>query len=63
MPDKNRRLRQLRTAFDLDSLKYPVCGAVEKLSSASLRSSFVIAAYKQVRLIPHDFVRLASERF
>jgi len=29
----------------------------------SLRSSFVIAAYHEVRLIPRDFARLASECF
>jgi hypothetical protein len=37
--------------------------AVEKRSSFALRSSFVIAAYTEVRLIPHDFVRLAAEHF
>jgi hypothetical protein len=36
---------------------------VEKRPSAALRSSFVFAAYDKVRLIPHDFARLASERF
>jgi hypothetical protein len=28
-----------------------------------LRSSFVIATYDNVRLIPHDFARLASGYF
>jgi len=37
--------------------------AVEKRPSAALRSSFVTAAYGTVRLIPHDFACLASERF
>jgi hypothetical protein len=37
--------------------------AVEKHPSAALRSSFVIAAYHEVRLIPRDFARLASECF
>jgi hypothetical protein len=37
--------------------------AVEKRPSAALRSSFVFAAYAKVRLIPHDFARLASMRF
>jgi len=37
--------------------------AVEKHPSASLRSSFVIATYCKVRLIPLDFARLASGRF
>jgi hypothetical protein len=37
--------------------------AVEKRTSVSLRSSFVFAAYEKVRLIPHDFIRLASGYF
>jgi len=37
--------------------------AVEKHPSALLRSSFVIAAYGKVRLIPQDFARLASGFF
>ena len=37
--------------------------AVEKHPSASLCSSFVIATYGKVRLIPHDFARLASGCF
>jgi hypothetical protein len=37
--------------------------AVEKYSSAALRSSFVTAAYEKVCLIPHDFARLASVHF
>jgi len=37
--------------------------AVEKHPSASLRSSFVIATYGNVRLIPRDFARLASVCF
>jgi hypothetical protein len=37
--------------------------AFEKRSSAALRSSFVTAAYKKVRLIPHDIARLASAHF
>ena len=37
--------------------------AVEKRPSAALRLSFVIAAYGKVRLIPHDFARLASNIF
>jgi hypothetical protein len=41
----------------------PPVGTVEKYPSASLHSSLVIAAYKQVRLIPNDFVRLASGCF
>jgi len=32
-------------------------------SSAALRSSLVNATYREVRLIPHDFARLASECF
>ncbi|MCX5904327.1 MAG: hypothetical protein NTV89_12850, partial [Proteobacteria bacterium] len=36
---------------------------VEKYPSAALRSSFVIAAYGTVRLIPPDFARLASGYF
>jgi hypothetical protein len=31
--------------------------AVEKYTSAALRSSFVTAAYKKVRLIPHDVLQ------
>jgi hypothetical protein len=31
--------------------------------SAALCSSFVNATYREVRLIPHDFARLASECF
>jgi hypothetical protein len=38
-------------------------GAVEKHPSAVLRSLFVTATYKKVRPIPHNFARLASERF
>jgi hypothetical protein len=34
--------------------------AVEKRLSAALPSSFVVAAYIQVRLTPQDFERLAS---
>jgi hypothetical protein len=30
---------------------------------AALRSSFVIAAYVNVRLIPHEIARLASDYF
>jgi len=37
--------------------------AVEKHPSAALRSSLVIATYCEVRLIPHDFARLAAECF
>jgi hypothetical protein len=40
-----------------------ICQAVEKHPSAALRSSLVIAAYHKVRLIPHDFARLAYECF
>ena len=35
----------------------------EKRSSAAFPSSFVIAAYCQVRLIPQDFGCLASDHF
>jgi hypothetical protein len=37
--------------------------AAEKRPSASFLSSFVIAAYVQVRLIPQDFESLASGHF
>jgi len=37
--------------------------AVEKHPSAALLSSLVIATNREVRLIPQDFVRLASECF
>ena len=37
--------------------------AVEKRPSAALPSSFVVAAYIQVRLTPKDFGRLASGHF
>jgi len=37
--------------------------AVEKHPSAALRSSLVIATHCEVRLIPHDFARLAAECF
>jgi hypothetical protein len=37
--------------------------AFEKRPFAVLRASFVTAAYKKVRLIPHDSARLASEHF
>jgi len=37
--------------------------AVEKRPSAALHSSYFIAAYTTVRLIPHDFARLASGHF
>jgi len=37
--------------------------ADEKSPSAALPSSFVIAAYFNVRLIPQDFGRLASGHF
>ena len=37
--------------------------AVEKQPFAALYLPFVIAAYEKVRLIPHDFVRLASGHF
>ncbi len=37
--------------------------AVEKHPAASLRSSFAIATYGTVRLIPLDFARLASGCF
>jgi hypothetical protein len=37
--------------------------AAEKHPSAALRSSLVIATYREVRLIPPDFARLASEYF
>jgi hypothetical protein len=35
----------------------------EKRPSAALRLSFVFAAYKKARLIPHDVARLASGHF
>ena len=35
----------------------------EKRPSAAFPSSFVIAAYRKVRLIPQDFGRLASDHF
>jgi hypothetical protein len=41
----------------------PPWQAVEKRPSAALRSSFVTAAYAKVRLIPHNFARLASGHF
>jgi len=37
--------------------------AVEKYPSAAFPSPFVVAAYKQVRLTPQDFGRLASGHF
>jgi hypothetical protein len=37
--------------------------AVEKHPSTALRSSLVIATYREVRLIPHDVARLVSECF
>jgi hypothetical protein len=37
--------------------------AVKKHPSASFRSSFVIAMYGNVRLIPRDFARPASGYF
>ena len=37
--------------------------AVEKHPSVALRLSLVIAAYRKVRLIPHDVAPLASECF
>jgi hypothetical protein len=37
--------------------------AAEKRPSASFSSSFVIAAYAQVRLVPQDFGSLASGHF
>jgi hypothetical protein len=37
--------------------------AAEKRPSAAFPSSFVIAAYVQVRLIPQDIGRLASGHF
>ena len=38
----------------------PACAGT---ASAALRSSLVIAMYREVRLIPRDFARLASECF
>jgi hypothetical protein len=37
--------------------------AVEKRPAAAFPSSFVVAAYIQVRLTPQDFGRLASGHF
>jgi len=37
--------------------------AVEKRPFAVLRLSRVFAAYENVRLIPHNFTRLAPEHF
>jgi hypothetical protein len=71
--DVNRKQAQADPATTgqaaLQSLRYGCCHAglsdkvsqaVEKSPSAALRSSFVIAAYLKVRLIPQDFARLAS---
>jgi hypothetical protein len=55
MPGINIRIK--RPVF------FRVCGAVEKPPSAALRSPFITAAYEKVRLILHDFARLASECF
>ena len=64
--DLNRRqaaLQRLRYGCCRTGLSDKVSQAVEKSPAVALRSSFVIAAYLNVRLIPQDFACLASGGF
>jgi hypothetical protein len=57
---KQAALQRLRYGCCRTGPPDKVSQAVEKSPSAALRSSFVIAAYLKVRLIPQDFSCLAS---
>jgi len=64
--DVNRKqaaLQSLRYGWCHAGLSDKVSQAVEKSPAAALRSSFVIAAYPNVRFIPQDFACLASGGF
>jgi hypothetical protein len=60
---KQAALQRLGYGWCRTGLPDNVSQAVEKSPSAALRSSFVIAAYLKVRLIPQDFACLASGGF
>jgi len=62
--EKNSFTRDIRAGFFVftgwSKTLIPACAGT---ASAALRSSLVIATYREVRLIPPDFARLAAECF
>jgi hypothetical protein len=53
----------LKAKITVDEWNVNPLQAVEKRPSAAFPSSFVVAAYIQVRLTPQDFGRLAPGHF